>query len=358
MTKTPGRFSSRIALAALALAAVLPAHAVSAQCAADLNGDRTVNGADLALLLGAWGDCPGSCPADLDRSGIVSGGDLGQLLATWGPCPVAVPAWALLVEAQPDPAVVTDPAHRAEISATGLAWRVLDAATRIEMLLVPPGNFAMGCSMGSIAHECYDNEVPVHEVSLTGPFYLGRYEVTQAQWTARMGQNPSQYQSASELVPESQVPNRPVELLSWSDVQGFLDLTGMRLPTEAQWEYACRAGTSTPFHNGSTDDGSVVSIAWHSANSAVQTHPVGTKAPNGLGFHDMLGNAWEWVSDWYGPFDSSPQSDPGGPVTGIARVIRGGSADADTDFVRSSHRCYAPPTIVGGNYGFRVARDP
>ena len=115
-------------------------------CTGDLNGDRTVDGADLGTLLGNWGD-PGN--GDFNGDGTVDGGDLGVMLGAWGACPVTVPAWATLVEAQPDPAVVTDPALRAAITATGLAWRVRDTGTQMEMMLIPPGTFQMGCIMGS-----------------------------------------------------------------------------------------------------------------------------------------------------------------------------------------------------------------
>jgi formylglycine-generating enzyme required for sulfatase activity len=211
-------------------------------------------------------------------SGSVDGADLGILLAAWGNCPgPVVPSWATLIEVQPDPAVVTDPALRAAIEATGLAWRVRDSGTQIEMLLIPPGTFQMGCIMGSDQHGCYSWEQPVHQVTLTNAFYLSRYELTQAQWVATMGSNPSQNQTQSDSA------SRPVEQVSWLAVQGFLGATGMRLPTEAEWEYACRAGTQTPFYNGSTDDGTLGALAWYSSNSGFQTRPVGGKVANGFG---------------------------------------------------------------------------
>ena len=180
-----------------------------------------------------------------------------------------VPSWATLVEAQPDPAVVTNASLRAAIEATGLAWRVRDTATLVEMLLVPPGTFQMGCIMGSNQYGCYGEELPVHQVTLTNAFYLGRYEVTQSQWVARMGSNPSYHQGVSDSA------TRPVEQVSWNTIQGYLSATGFRLPTEAEWEYACRAGTQTPFYNGSTDDGTVGALAWYSPNSSSQTHEIG-----------------------------------------------------------------------------------
>jgi formylglycine-generating enzyme required for sulfatase activity len=265
---------------------------------------------------------------------------------------IVVPAWATLVEAQPDPAVVTDPALRAAIAATGLAWRVRDTATQMEMMLIPPGTFQMGCIMGSNAYGCYSWEQPVHAVTLTNAFYIGRYEVTQSQWVAKMGSNPSYFQGQSDSA------SCPVEQVSWTTIQGYLTATGMRLPTEAEWEYACRAGTQTPFHNGSTDDNTVGALAWYSPNSGDQTHAVGGKAANGFGLHDMLGNVWEWVNDWYDTYPSSAQTDPTGPVSATYRAVRGGSWESGSDFVRSSNRGLDVPGVSGGNIGFRVARTP
>jgi formylglycine-generating enzyme required for sulfatase activity len=265
---------------------------------------------------------------------------------------IVVPSWATLVEAQPDPAVVTDPALRAAIIATGRPWRVRDTATQVEMLLVPPGTFQMGCIMGSIQYGCYGEELPVHQVTLTNAFYLGRYELTQSQWVAKMGSNPSNFQGQSDSA------SRPVEQVSWNTIQGYLSATGFRLPTEAEWEYACRAGTQTPFYNGSTDDSTVGALAWYSANSGNQTRPVGGKLANAFGFHDMLGNVWEWVNDWYGGYTAEAQTNPTGPVSASNRVFRGGSGNLVTTYVRSSYRNYDSPGYTGNNVGFRVARTP
>ena len=319
-------------------------------CTGDLNGDRTVDGADLGTLLGNWG---GSGNSDFNGNGTVDGGDLGVMLGAWGACPVIVPAWATLVEAQPDPAVVTDPALRAAITATGLAWRVRDTGTQMEMMLIPPGTFQMGCIMGSNQYGCYSYEQPVHQVTLTNAFYLGRYEVTQAQWVAKMGSNPSYFQGQSDSA------SRPVEQVSWTTIQGYLGSTGFRLPTEAEWEFACRAGTQTPFYNGSTDDNTVGALAWYSANSGYQTHAVGGKAVNGFGLYDMLGNVWEWVNDWYDTYPSSAQTNPTGPVSASSyRVLRGGSWTYATGYVRSSYRSTGTPGNTRYSLGFRVARTP
>jgi formylglycine-generating enzyme required for sulfatase activity len=310
-------------------------------------------------MLSAWGPCTAgtpTCTGDISQDGAVDGVDLGLLLAAWGSCPVVTPGWATLVEARPDPAVVTDPAFRQRIIATGYAWRVKDSGTQIEMLLVPPGTFQMGCIMGSDQFGCFVPELPVHQVTLTRAFYLGRYEVTQADWQAQMGSNPSIF-SATFGSPGPM--SRPVETISWNAVQGFLAITGMRLPTEAEWEYACRAGTQTPFYNGSTSDESVGDLAWYSLNAEGQTRPVGLKAPNALGLHDMLGNVWEWLGDWYGPYSSDSQTDPTGPATGSKRIIRGGGWANDTSLVRSSRRGGGvDPASAAHLIGFRAARNP
>jgi formylglycine-generating enzyme required for sulfatase activity/uncharacterized membrane protein len=328
-------------------------------CRSDLSGDRFVNGDDLGRLLSDWG---GAGPADLNRDGVVDGNDLGLLLAIWGECPfeplIITPAWATLVEARPDPVVVTDPALRAAIVATGRPWRVRDTATQVEMLLVPPGTFHMGCIMSSNQHGCSEVEYPVHQVTLTNAFYLGRYEVTQAQWMERMGSNPSNFQSASTEVPADQVPNRPVERVSWTTIQGYLSATGFRLPTEAEWEYACRAGTQTPFFNGSTDGSTLGTLAWYSPNSGGQTRPVGGKLANAFGFHDMLGNVREWVNDWYGGYTAEAQTDPTGPVSALYRTFRGGAWNNITRDVSSSTRAFGSPSASGDVLGFRVARTP
>jgi formylglycine-generating enzyme required for sulfatase activity len=334
----------------------LPAMAQS--CIGDLNADRTVTGADLGILLGQWGQT-GS--GDLDGSGIVGGADLGLLLGVWGVCPVTVPSWATLVEATPDPAVVTNATLRAAISASGLAWRVRDTATQMEMLLVPPGTFTMGCT-ASNDWLCDFSENPTHSVTLTQAFYMGRYEVTQGQWVAKMGSNPSAFQGWS--YPDA--ANRPVERVSWNTIQSFLSATGMRLPSEAEWEYAYRAGTTTAFHsmpgypNGTNDDSQVGTIAWYNVNSGNQTHVVGGKAANALGLFDMSGNVWEWVNDWYdGSYYSvSPSTNPLGPASGPIRVLRGGSWGYDTNVVRSSCRGGTSPDYSYYNFGFRVARNP
>jgi formylglycine-generating enzyme required for sulfatase activity len=381
--------------------------------ASDLNLDGFVDANDLGDLLGRWGPCPPSVSQILPAAGGTGGGTsviitgsflqgvtsvrFGGIPATsfvvesgsrisartpprapgsvdiqvsgpHGTCTLpqgftyvqlAGPAWATVVDLEPDPLVVMDPVLRQRIVSTGWAWRVREVATQVELLLVPPGVFQMGCLLGSNEYGCFSHELPPRQVELTSAFYLGRYEVTQAQWAARMGSNPSTHSSPSPEVPPAQVLNRPVEQVSWVTVQGYLAATGMRLPTEAEWEYACRAGTQTPFYNGSTDDLTVSALAWCSVNAIGQTRPVGGRAANPLGFHDMLGNVWEWVSDWYGPYPSVPEIDPTGPSGGESRVIRGGSFEHGSSAARSSARStFYTPQSAWYHLGFRVARNP
>jgi len=342
------------ALAAVALAAALPGRLAAAQgCQGDIVPNGVVNGADLGAMLSYWGprtSDPFSIASDIDANGVVNGADLGLLLANWGNCPPRPPAWAVLADAYPDPAIVTDSSLRAAMVATGLAWRIRDTATQIEMVLIPPGTFQMGCVVPPNSEPCQADEFPVHEVTLTSAFYLSRYEVTQAQWVARMGSNPSYFRGS----PDSS--SRPVEQVSWNAIQPFLAATSMRLPTEAEWEYACRAGTQSPLHNGSSDTGTLGDIAWFNLNSGMETHPVGLKAANGFGLHDMLVNVGEWVRDHFAPYPAAPQVDPV-QLSGSYIVMRGGGWGQLR--VRSSHRSYdAPNVIYFGEGGFRVARNP
>jgi formylglycine-generating enzyme required for sulfatase activity len=351
-----------LAAAVVALAFAPAAHAQTA-CDADINADGTVGASDLAALLGAWGACSG-CASDVNDDGLVDAADLSTLLGLWGGTCSQLP-WATVLEFAPNPTVVTNASLRKAIAATGLPWRVRDNGTQIEMLLAPPGTFNMGCSASTL-NGCVNNENPVHAVTLTNAFYIGRYEVTQAQWTARVGSNPSFFQTASAQVPAAQVPNRPVEKVSWFAIQGFLSTTGLRLPTEAEWEYAYRAGTTTAFHStpgfpsGTNSDTQVGNIAWFTLTAGLQTRPVGGKAANGLGLHDMAGNVYEWVNDFYSSsyYASSPSTNPPGPAIGPNRVLRGGSWATDSFYTRSSFRDLVEPGGPYNDLGFRVARNP
>jgi formylglycine-generating enzyme required for sulfatase activity len=324
-------------------------------CIGDIFADGIVNGGDLGVLLSYWGPTTASAASrscDLDNNNIVNGADLGMLLSNWGACITStVPGWATMLEMAPDATIVTDPVLRAAIVATGRPWRVRDTGTGIEMLLMPPGAFEMGCTPSNRSG-CNGDENPTHSVTLTQAFYMGRCEVTQGQWVAKMGNNPSNFQGYSDSV------NRPVEQVTWDAAQDYVRVTGMRLPSEAEWEFACRAGTTTAFNNGSDDDNTVANVAWYVENSEGQTHAVGNKEANALGFYDMAGNVWEWVNDWYDGsyYSTSPATNPGGPVSGTSRVLRGGSWYYDSGKVRSSYRSTYGST--GIDFGFRVARNP
>ena len=216
------------------------------------------------------------------------------------------------------------------------------------MLLVPAGSFTMGCNSTS---ECAGNEGPAHQVTLTNAFYMGKTEVTQAEWQAKMGSNPSYFVGQ---------PNHPVERVSWNMIASgstsFMSLTGLRLPTEAEWEFACRAGTTTAHY------GEVNAIAWYYQNwTTYGTQPVAGKLPNALGLYDTLGNVVEWVEDWYGPYSSGPVTNPTGPATGTYRLLRGGSWSYSAP--RVSIRGGDGPDSGGpdsgaDDHGFRVARNP
>ena len=212
----------------------------------------------------------------------------------------------------------------------------------------------MGCS-ASNSYACIADENPTHQVTLTQAFYMGRTEVTGAQWQAKMGDNPS-YFGAN--------PNNPVENLSWNMIGVFNSVTGLRLPTEAEWEFACRAGTTTAIHsfpgysNGTNDDTLVGFIAW-TMNGGSTTHAVATKLSNALGLHDTIGNVWEYCQDWYGPYSSGSVTNPTGPTAGTYRVLRGGSCGNGTDVDRTSARVYKlPDSAYPGYGGFRAARNP
>jgi len=356
------------AILATAFAAALCASAAHAQgaCGADVNHNGVVDSADLGMVLSAWGSCS-QCfadlpnDADINRDLIVDSADLGALLASWG-ATCTVPAWATVLEYTPPPAVVTNPALRAAIAATGRPWRVrMTASPQIEMLLVPPGTFTMGCS-ATLQNGCASDEVPVHTVTLTNAFYLGRYELTQDQWTAVTGINGSYFRPPT--YPNS--GNRPAENISGNMATSFCSGLGLRLPTEAEWEYACRAGTTTAYHsmpgfpNGTDDEALAGNIGWNEANSGMQTQNVGQRAPNGLGFHDMAGNVSEWCSDWYGPYSANAQTNPtGGRSTSGYRVLRGGSWNSPAYYLRSPKRGFNIPTFpYSWIQGLRVARNP
>ena len=226
----------------------------------------------------------------------------------------------------------------------GVAMEVLIAAG--EFVPIPAGEFMMGSNSGG------SDEKPRHRVRITKRFEMGKFEVTQAQWKAAMGANPSSFKG----------DDRPVETVSWNDAQEFLKrLNAMndgyryRLPTEAEWEYAARAGSAAD------TVADLDAVAWYSGNSGRETHPVGRKRANAWGLHDMLGNVWEWCADWYGEnyYSSSPVDDPQGPASGSMwsmHVLRGGSWDDSVD-VRPSVRDGGGPGVRNHVVGFRLVRE-
>ena len=239
-------------------------------------------------------------------------------------------------------------------SGTATAGRIEPAAPQagesrvfdgIEFVWVPAGEFRMG----STSAEADSDERPVTRVRISRGYWLGKYEVTQAEWQAVMGGNPSSFDECG--------PDCPVERVSWNDAQGFIRRLNSRsggsryrLPTEAEWEYAARAGTSGDRY------GNLDAIAWYDRNSGYRTHPVGRKAPNAWGLHDMLGNVWEWVEDWKGPYSGGSVTDPRGPGSGSSRVYRGCSWALPASYCRASDRRLVSPGDRFFVLGFRLLR--
>jgi formylglycine-generating enzyme required for sulfatase activity len=236
----------------------------------------------------------------------------------------------------------------------GQAWTVPDL--NLEMAYVRPGTFTMGSPANEPGR--VNDEGPQTRVTLTRAFWLGQTEVTQAQWEALMGSNPSTFKGAS----------RPVEQVSWNDAMAFCRKLTEReraagrlpkgyaytLPTEAQWEYACRAGT-TGLYAG---DGNLDDMGWYEGNSGNTTHPVGQKQPNAWGLYDMHGNVWEWCLDWYGNYPGGRVTDYAGPSTGTRRVFRGGGWGRGAAFCRSAFRFKGVPSFRFFILGLRVALAP
>ncbi len=220
----------------------------------------------------------------------------------------------------------------------------------MKFVLIPAGEFLMGSPE---SEEYREDDEQQHRVRITKPFYLGVHEVTQEQYQRVMGENPSEFKGA----------NLPVEQVSWEDAVEFCRKLSekegktYRLPTEAEWEYACRAGSAARYCFGD-DESQLGQYAWYDANSDVATHPVGGKLPNDWGLHDMHGNVWEWCQDWYGDYPSEDVTDPTGPKEGSDRVFRGGSWLRDAVLCRSAYRGKGKPTLRYDVLGFRVSLVP
>ena len=218
----------------------------------------------------------------------------------------------------------------------------------IEMIAVQGGIFIMGCTHEQ-GNDCWSDERPTHQVT-TSDFYIGKYEVTQAQWKAVMGNNPSHFKG----------DDLPVENVNWNDVQGFIkklnEMTGKkyRLPTEAEWEYAARGGSKSHSYKYSGSN-TIDSVAWYNDNVNTSTHAVGSKLPNELGIYDMSGNVWEWCSNWFGKYSRSAKTNPQGASSGSARVARGGSWLDKAWYARVAYRYIGAPDYRDGSMGFRLA---
>jgi formylglycine-generating enzyme required for sulfatase activity len=216
--------------------------------------------------------------------------------------------------------------------------------TEIEMKFawIPPGRFLMGSDKVGAG-------TPVHRVTIAKGFWMGVYPVTQDQFEAVMGYNPSSVRG----------PAHPVENVNWFDAQEFCQefgkLTGrpIRLPTEAEWEYACRASATSDYWSGN-DEAALKRVGWFSGTSDNQTHPVGKLEKNKWGLSDVHGNVWEWCTDWFGPYLANDQTDPQGPPKGDARVQRGGCSCSGSADCRAAVRAACAPADRRNFFGFRA----
>jgi formylglycine-generating enzyme required for sulfatase activity len=293
---------------------------------------------------------------DLIAKGLEDTINLNHLVVTLGekrsvaPAPPTVPEVSLSPQQEePRQSEVLQPPQESAPSAT-LAPSFRNRIG-MEFVLIPAGEFQMGSNDGA------DDEKPVHRVRITRPFYLGKYPVTQTQWETVMGNNPSRF--AGE-------PTRPVEKVSWDGTQEFLRRLGekekkyrYRLPTEAEWEYAARAGSTAKYCFGD-DAEQLGQYAWYDKNARGTPHPVGKLKPNAWGVYDVHGNVWEWVNDWFDEayYQKSPTDDPQGPADGQHRVLRGGSYLDDAWIARCAFRDGCDPYFVDDDYGFRVVVLP
>jgi formylglycine-generating enzyme required for sulfatase activity len=246
---------------------------------------------------------------------------------------------------------IADGARAEPYTGTGWGREIVHEKTGIFMVFIPAGEFQMGSPVGEKGHEL--DEEPLHVVHITKPFYLGKYEVTRAQWDAGMGGTPMRLGDKDRT---------PASSVSWDDCQAFLQKVGegLRLPTEAEWEYACRAGTTTAYSFGNNEM-ALRQHGWYDGNSSETHHEVGRKTPNRWGLYDMHGNLWEWCSDWYGPYppdNGRPMMDPAGPATGGTRVHRGGAWCKSAEDCRCAERGSIPPSLRLARNGFRVAMNP
>ena len=235
----------------------------------------------------------------------------------------------------------------------------LPGGAQMEFVWIAPGTFTMGSPPSDLYRE--EVEGAQREVTISRGFFLGKHEVTQAQWQAVMGTTPW---AGRNYVREN--PVHPAVYISWDDAQEFIHRLNQaagdslyRLPTEAEWEYAARAGTTTRWSFGD-DEGRLGEYAWYAGNAwnagENYGHPVGTRLPNPWGLHDMHGNVFEWTQDWHGPYAEGSQTDPTGPATGAVRVVRGGAICCRPDHVRSANRGDGSPDYPAPTTGFRLLK--
>ena len=249
-------------------------------------------------------------------------------------CPIAcTAAWAWT----PLPPVPAAP-HRGTAGQAGQARK--NPKDGLDYVWIPPGKFTMGCSTGDT--KCQDEEKPAHKVTITRGFWLGRTEVTGAAFQKFAKATHRENEGGDDS-------SMPVLRANWNDATHYCEWAGMRLPTEAEWEFAARANTTEPRY-GPLDE-----VAWYDGNSGGKAHPVGGKRPNPWGLYDMLGNLGEWVSDWFGPYNQNVSTDPAGPERGRYRVVRGGTWLDYGMACRASSRNAFDESDRTDRFGFRCA---
>jgi formylglycine-generating enzyme required for sulfatase activity len=272
--------------------------------------------------------------------------------------------------------LLTSPYLWADKSAPATGQRFYRAtlfAAPTNLVFIPPGTFRMGSPTNEVGR--FDEEGPQTEVTISRGFWMGKYLVTQGDYLALMGTNPSYFTTKdSDGNPISPDLSRPVESVSWSDASNYCEVLTQRertagriatnslyrLPTEGEWEYACRAWTSTRFSYGD-DPGytNLTDYAWYMDNAEGMTHPVGQKLPNPWGLYDLHGNVWQWCQDWWtGPLPGGLALDPKGRPNGDYRVVRGGDWYVFTWNCRSAYRRSGDPQFSPSNYGFRIVLAP
>jgi len=243
----------------------------------------------------------------------------------------------------------------ARASAGAHAFSTTTNSIGMTFVVIPAGEFIMGSPPSEAGREPGETE---HSVTITMPFEIGMYEVTQAQYEYVTGKKPSRHKGA----------NNPVDAVSWNDATEFCRLLSAlpaehvagrhyRLPTETEWEYACRAGSTSAYCFGNNGN-QLGEYARYGNKFGNTTEPVGQRRANAWGLHDMHGNVWEWCADWVGKYPATPVNDPGGPESGDGRVLRGGCYIYPASVTRSAYRTGTGPTAISLNHGFRVITTP